>query len=145
MSIVADAVARTLRLDADIAKVYADPPEAVYDLPTALVLETNGDSQRDGFQGLWESTTETRVWLLIETRRDLEPNVNRTRPWEFRLVELFAENDMLRDEGGSAFGEITRIRHKTGVLPYADVNYLGVELLLTARVDVQVATTCEVV
>jgi hypothetical protein len=140
--IIADAIARTLRLDEDIAHVFADPPEGVHDFPTAIVLETSGDTNRAGYRGLWEIESETRVWLLVETRRDLEPNVNVTRPWEFRLLNLFAENDTFRDEEGTIFGEITRLRFRTGQLTYGDINHLGVELTINARVDIQVAVGC---
>lgn len=140
---VAEAVGRTLRLDDQLKKhVFVDPPEGVHDYPAALVLETSGDSDREGFQGLWDVEVTVRVWVLIETRRDLQANVNATRPWAFRLVKLFAENDELQDETGTTFGEIQHIRYENAVLPYASINHTGIELTLTARVDVNVAVTC---
>lgn len=142
-TILAEAIARTLRLDADLAlKTFADPPESVFDCPAALVLETSAETTRAGYRGLWEAEAETRVWVLVETRRDAESNVNATRPWELRLLALFAANDELLDDAGAAFGEITRLRSRVGNLEFASSKYTGVEVVITARVDIQVAARC---
>jgi hypothetical protein len=142
--IVAEALARTLRLDDRLSsdEVYADPPEGVHQTPAAVVLETTGNSGRDGFRGLWEIEVTTRVFALLETRRELEINVNTARPWLFRLLKLFAEHDELLDEEGTIFGEIQGIEFTSGALTYGSVQYIGIELNITARVDVNVAVTC---
>jgi len=143
MSLIAEAIARTLRLNADLAlRTFADPPEAVHETPTAVVLETSARAERKGFQGLWEASTETRVWVLIETRRDAETNIHEARPWEFTLLALFAQNDTYLDDTGTPFGEITAIKTRMGDLPYGKLNFVGIEITLTARVDVQVAARC---
>jgi hypothetical protein len=142
-TILAEAVAQTLRLDVDLQPhTFADPPEGMFDCPAAIVLETSAEATRAGYQGLWEAETETRVWALVETRRDAENNINATRPWELRLLALFAANDELLDESGVAFGEITRLRSRVGNLDYGKSAYTGVEVVITARVDVQVAARC---
>ena len=137
--IVAEAIARTLRLDAGLHKVHADPPEGVHDFPTALVLETSGFVARGGLRGLWEATITARVWVLMATRRDLASNVNATRPWGLRLVRLFAKYDELLTEADVAFGEIEHIEYSCLELTYAKMRHVGIEVLITARVDINVA------
>lgn len=143
MDEIADAIARVLRADESIYQATADPPEGISDYPTALVLEVNGEAGLGGYRGLWEPIVEARIWLLVQPRRQLPEAVRATRPWTTRLLRMFAQNDVLTNEAGESLAEITGMRWTMGNLTYGGVDHSGIELVLVARMDLQVEAECE--
>lgn len=143
MDKIAEAVADILALDDDIEQVFADPPEGISDYPTAVVLDIGGSAARAALRGLWEPLIDIKVWLLVQPRSHLPDAVQATRPWASRLVALFAQNDELSDENGQVLAEITGLKWTTGMLTYSNIECSGIELTLTARMEVQALVACE--
>lgn len=140
--LVAQGLAAVLRLDPDLT-VFAEPPEASIEPPTAVVLSSTGGTGRDSFRGGWGAEVVYRVGVYVSPRTELEEAVRDARPWVGRVLRLFATHDVLAaTEGEEEIAEVLRVTWTTGVLPYAGQDYAGVDFRVTCRVDWQVLVGC---
>ncbi len=139
--VIAEALASILRLELDLTgHVHASPPESVDDLPAAIIVETDGDTQRSAYAGQWEATITARLLVLLALRgKDgVEKAVTKARPWVGKILLLFSTHDELAAANDSdVLGEIKAMRWKVRNINYAGVDFSGIEFFVEMRVDWQ--------
>jgi len=135
---------QTLAVTYTYAAVYRDPPESLPDTPAAVVLETEGTSQRAGYRGLFESQVTARIVVYATPRVHLPEAIRAARPWVQRVLNLLATHSELQATADDEpLGELEQMTWMVGRAEYAKTGYASVEVRATYRVDWQVYMACD--